>query len=98
MLESYTSSTTLQVILNRDEYLDFRLLRLEKGWRLKFILSDRLNGVPVILRICGVNTESKLFHFPAYGSVKDIECKFQIFDCKQVGNFKLVACFNKVNM
>ena len=31
MLESYTSSTTLQVILNRDEYLDFRLLRLEKG-------------------------------------------------------------------
>ncbi|KAI1711883.1 glycogen debranching enzyme, glucanotransferase domain-containing protein [Ditylenchus destructor] len=67
---SPSNQTTLSIELNKDEFLDSRVVRLEKGWKLQFVCGEGLLGHGVHLRICDTDIS---FNFNELDSLSNLD-------------------------
>uniref|UniRef100_A0A915CSE8 Glycogen debranching enzyme n=1 Tax=Ditylenchus dipsaci TaxID=166011 RepID=A0A915CSE8_9BILA len=83
---SSPSTTTLCIELNQGEFLDSRVVRLQKGWNLQFVCGKGLLGNAVQLNICGTD---KHFKFGQLSSVSELDSgNVRQLSCDFFGAFK----------
>ncbi|KAH7710427.1 glycogen debranching enzyme [Aphelenchoides avenae] len=82
-----THSTTLCITLNKEEFLDSRVVRLHKGWNLRFVCGAGLLGRHVRLHVYGIE---KTFEFKELRKLEELDDFVQL-TCDFFGAFKYEA-------
>ncbi|KAI3415787.1 Amylo-alpha-1,6-glucosidase [Globodera pallida] len=77
--------STLCIELNSGEFLDSKVVRVEKGWNLRFTLGSGLSGKAVRVRICESEVE---YFFTEMAAVGDLDSRISWeYHCDQFGAF-----------
>uniref|UniRef100_A0A914HEY4 4-alpha-glucanotransferase n=1 Tax=Globodera rostochiensis TaxID=31243 RepID=A0A914HEY4_GLORO len=77
--------STLCIELNNGEFLDSKVVRVEKGWNLRFTLGSGLSGKAVRVRICESEVE---YFFTEMATIGDLDSRISWdYHCDQFGAF-----------
>ncbi|KAL7074694.1 hypothetical protein ACQ4LE_006062 [Meloidogyne hapla] len=86
-MSSSVNETTLVIELNLGEFLETKVVRLEQGWKIHFILGESLLGKAI--RLIVIDTDFDEIFPTSCGAVKSLDSNnFLVYDCNTFGAYK----------